>query len=66
MSDGHTGMGKDTIRKFYNEEVTDKLQFLEAKCKSCKEITRKQSDLTMKKLKKKKGAGMGELSNEMF
>ena len=26
----------------------------------------KQSDLTIKKLKKKKGAGMSELSNEMF
>ena len=45
-------------RKIYNEEVTDKLQFLELIksqiCKSYKGITRKQSDLTVKKLKKKK------------
>ena len=45
-------------RKIYNEEVTDKFQFLELIksqiCKSHKGITRKQSDLTVKKLKKKK------------
>ena len=45
-------------RKIYNEDITDKLQFLELIksqiCKSYKGITRKQSDLTVKKLKKKK------------
>ena len=39
---------------------------IQIKCKSSKGITRKLSDLTIKKVKKKKGAGMGGLSNEIF
>ena len=38
---------------------------IKVKCKSSKGITRKLSDLTIKKLKKKKGAGIGGLSNEI-
>ena len=57
-------------RKIYNEEVTDKLQFLELIksqiCKSYKGITRKQSDLiNCQEIEKEKGTGMGGLSNEI-
>ena len=45
--------------KIYNEEVTDKLPFV-------KGITRKLSDLTIKRLKKEKAAGVGGLSNEIY
>ena len=43
-------------KKIYNEEVTGNLQFLENQkliVNHIKKITRKQSDLTIKKLKKK-------------
>ena len=70
ISDGHAGMRKHTIiGKFTMKKSLRSYSFLnkKVKCKSYKKgITRKQSDLTIKKLKKKKGAGMGGLSNEIF
>ena len=59
----HTIIGKFTMKKSLTSYNFLKIK---VKCKSYKGIARKQSDLTIKKLKKKKGAGMGGLSNEIF
>ena len=59
----HTLIGKFTMKKSL---TSYNLLKIKSQIKSSEGITRKQSDLTIKKLKKKKGAGMGGLSNEIF
>ena len=59
----HTLIGKFTMKKSL---TSYNLLKIKSQIKSSEGITRKQSDLTIKKLKKKKGAGMGGPSNEIF
>ena len=69
ISDGHTGLGKHTIiGEFTMKKSLRNYNFLnlKVKCKSYKGITRKESDLTVTKLKKKNAAGIGGLSNEIL